>query len=80
VTVELYCLPVKTAVLIGGEVQGVITAIIVRPAFADAVAVLYECEWWDGGDVKCGTFSSFQVQPIGDVRPAQIGFNPGSSD
>lgn len=77
---ELYCLPVKTAVLIGDEVQGVITAIIIRPAFADAVALLYECEWWDGRDVKSDTFSSFQVQPIGDVRQAQIGFLSGSSD
>lgn len=76
----LYCLPLKAAVLIGGEVKGVITAITIRPAYLDAVAVLYECEWWDGRDVKNETFSAFQVQPIGDVRPAQIGFLSGSDD
>lgn len=77
---ELYILPVKAAVLIGGEVQGVITAISIRPAFAEVVAVSYECQWWDGRDVKSEWFYSFQVEPIGDVRQAQIGFLSGSSD
>jgi hypothetical protein len=80
VIVELYVLPVKCDVLIGDEVQGVITAIIIRPALGDAVAVLYECEWWDGRDVKCGTFAQFQIKPVGDTRSQQIGFHPGGLD
>jgi hypothetical protein len=73
---ELFVLPVKTQVVIGGAVDGVITAIIIRPAFGDVVSVDYECDWWDGNDVKTRVFNQFSVAPIGDVRTAQIGFHP----
>jgi hypothetical protein len=73
-------IPLNSTVVISDSIQAVVTAIILRPALNDSVAIIYECEWWSDRDVKTATFSSFQVKPAGDVRPAQIGFHPRGID
>jgi hypothetical protein len=72
--------PVLSQVFIDGATEAVVIAVTIRPAFGGALAVHYECEWWEGRDVKTHCFDGARVRPVEEFRTFKIGFNPRGID